>query len=185
MIYKNNYKFVLSCIKARISLSKWVLRINNEKLGELADKLELDVTDINNAKRKVIIKKLQYPFIQLGVFLLSFVTNIFPYKWFWGGWEPTYPGDYVLDFLFVLMNPFHWVLHLGNLTSSLIFSKRIGVKKSLVTIVVISNYIFSALAFFLIHKITSITASESFAGTGFAIMYGVYNESKMERGIKK
>ena len=162
-----------------------MLRINNEKLGELANKLELDASNIKTAKRKVIIKKLQYPFIQLGVFLLSFVTNIFPYKWFWGGWNPTYPSDYVLDFIFVLINPFHWILHLGNLTGSLIFSKRLGMKKGLVTIVAISNYVLSALAFFLIHKITSISVSESLAGTGMAVLYGTYNESKKEILTKK
>lgn len=161
-----------------------MLRINKEKIEELAGKLELDTNSIKNAKRKAIIKQLKYPFIQLGVFLFSIITNIFPYRWFWNDWGPTYPGEYVLDFFFVLLNPFHWVLHLGNLTGSLIFSKRLGMKKSLVTIVVIANYILSALAFFLVHKATTIPVSETYAGTGISIMYGVYNKSRPKRKVR-
>ncbi len=157
--------------------------INKNNLQEISGKLNVKTKDIKVAKVKSFLKKLQYPFIQLGVVLLSFVTNFFPYKWYFGRWNPTYPSDYMLDFLFVLLNPFHWVLHLGNLTGSLIFRKRLGMKKGLVTIVVISNYILSALAFFLIHKMTSISISESFAGTGMAVLYGVFENNIRRRKI--
>ena len=153
--------------------------INKNNLQEISGKLDINSKDIKKAKIKSFLRKLQFPFIQLGVILLSFVANFFPYKWYFGRWNPTYPSDYLLDFIFVLLNPFHWVLHLGNLTGSLIFKKRLGMKRALVIIIVISNYFLSALAFFLIHKITSISAYESLAGTGMAIEYGVF-EKKLE-----
>ena len=157
--------------------------INRNNLQEISRKLDINSKDIKKAKVKSFLKKLQFPFIQLGVALLSFVANFFPYKWYYGRWEPTYPTDYMLDFFFVLLNPFHWVLHLGNLTGSLLLNKRLGMRKALVTIVVISNYILSALAFFLIHKITSVSISESLAGTGMAIEYGVFKKKHYKKKL--
>lgn len=149
--------------------------MENEKLNQIADKLGVDSKIVKKSNRRVFFRKLFYPFIQLGVLLLSFVTNYVPYTLLFGGWKPTYPF-YSWDFIFVLLNPFHWGLHAGNLAFSLIKRKTFGLKKWQVFVISFSNFFLSMLGFFLIHKVTSISVSESLAGTGIGVAYNVYKK---------
>jgi hypothetical protein len=110
------------------------------------------------------------------------LTTILPYKLFRNNWDPTYPYDYVYDFIYILTNPFHWILHIGNISGSLVFRKKIGLKSWQIGFLSFFNFLISALGFLLIHKITSNASSEAYTGTGMAIRYDVF-EIKTKKPI--
>ena len=153
--------------------------MKEEKLNDVAEKLNLDFKDIKRAKRKKVLKTLSYPFIQLGVYIVTIISVIFstsflpPYDNFL---RPTYPASIGWDGMTFILNPFFWTLQVGNISGSIGFRKKIGLKAGKIIIIVFSNLILAFLSYFLLHKILSTSVSESLAGTGIGVAYGVYSK---------
>ncbi|MHA2357908.1 MAG: hypothetical protein ACXABK_03980 [Candidatus Heimdallarchaeaceae archaeon] len=136
------------------------------------DLLELGHDIPKKAKNKFKLKKLIYPFTQLGVFLLSFLANALPLIMN-NDWIPTYPFS---NAYFPFFNPYNYLVHVGNLGGSMIFQKKIKVKWYFIILFILINFLLSAFSFILINELTTVCVSESLAGTGIGVAYGVHHK---------
>jgi len=148
--------------------------MNKEKFNDTLDLLELDHDIPKKAKNKFKLKKLSYPFTQLGVYLLSLLANILPLI-ITNDWIPTYPFG---NFYFPFFNPYNYLVHVSNLGGSMIFRKKIKIKWYFIVLIVLINFVISAFSFILINELTTVSVSESLAGTGIAVAYGVYHKNE-------
>lgn len=97
--------------------------------------------------------------------------------------RPTYPANFLLDGFVTIINPFFWIIHIGNVSGSIIFRKKIGMKTGKIVLIDIINLFASFFVYLLLHKMLSFSVSESLSGTGMDVLYGVFNKEYF-KGIK-
>lgn len=154
--------------------------MDEEKIVEVANKLDIEQSVIKGAKRKRIWKKLVYPFIQLAINAISITLLIFSYPLLGIGsgdfLHSTYPIDLLGDLKFVLINPFNWTLQIGNLTVSYYQRDKFGVKKYHIIVVSVINFLVAELAFLGLHQLLNTSLVEQLSGTGISVEYGVFSK---------
>lgn len=161
--------------------------MNEEKLSEVADKLEVNQLVIKRAKWKAFLKKLIYPLTQVTVNIASIGLLVLSYPLLSIGMSSssftrsTYPANISEDVIFILINPFNWTLHIGNFTSSFLLHKKIGVKRAYIILASILNIFLAGLAFVGLHQLVNQSVVDSFYGTGISIDYGVYHREMISK----
>lgn len=151
--------------------------MNEEKLVAVAGKLEVNPSIIKTAKRNEFVKKITYAWSQIFLFILSIVTLRYSWSIFSSEnqWiRPTYPFDYLGDSLYVLMNPFFWILQIGNFSGSFFLRKKLGLKTSTVIAISFVNFVLVIVGFTAFHLLVSIPSS----ALNPSVLYGVHSRTQ-------
>jgi len=157
-----------------------LLKINENHLEKVGDLVDVDTNDLKQKKKKKVIGRLVFYFVQIFVFLFSSLLGYFFVLWehadrtdYPHGVFPraTYGGFFTL-----------YSLHGVNFTSSYLFRKKSKLRYIEMIPVQIVNIIISFISFYLIYGM--FFQPEVFVGTP---LYGVYRKEmsiKYEKEIR-
>ena len=119
-----------------------------------------------------------YAWSQIFLYVLSIVTLRFSWPIFSSEkqWRPTYPFDYDYfgDPLYVLINPFFWILQIGNFSGTFFLRKKLGLKTSTIIAISFVNIVLIILGFTAFHFLVNTPAS----ALNHSILYGVYAKTQ-------
>lgn len=157
--------------------------MNKERLKEVAEKLDVDPFVIKKAKRDNLFKSLAYAWSQVFVYILSIVVLRYSWSIFSSEnqWKsPTYPFAYFGDPLYVLINPFFWIVQIGNFTGTFFLRKKLGLRKAIIITISFVNIVLVIIGFTALHLLVSTPVSY----LDPSVMYGVYAKAQNKISVK-
>lgn len=152
--------------------------MNNEKIHSITSKLEVDPeTVVKYNKRRTLLNKLIYPFIQIGFYIFSVIATFMYTTAVEEGTGITYPYHYYPSARITAIILNGTITSSNLVTSNMLISRsKIELKRRTMGLYVICNFILSVLTFLLIwkYKVTYPVYAE-----GLTPEYGVYTKDEL------
>ncbi|NPD88872.1 MAG: hypothetical protein HGN29_09105 [Asgard group archaeon] len=148
--------------------------MNDEKINEVGNLLEIDSSDIQESKQKKIWKKLIFPVVQISTIVLSAILGALM-----GYWENNrssgYPASWLYPRIFFLGPIALFGFIVGNISISSKNYKKIGLRGVYAAIIIFMNILISVASLAFTYMAIRTTPPVIL---GSYVMYGTYKKPK-------